>query len=117
MKLLLTLMLITFLFNSCDEPELQEKIVYVYKKQPNMKNKPKRDTTVENFKLYKKDSEDASMYLVNKKDLVKASKNMQKARKLIYILAKDARFYRYQNNKFNLLNKETNTTKNLKGNK
>lgn len=112
MRILLTLTLIISLFSLtgciC---ETQEKLVYVNKKQPYLKNRPKRDTKIEPFMLFKKDSNITTMYLVDKKDLITASKSMQKARKIIYTLEKDSKFYRYQNNKTNVLNKETNATK------
>ena len=113
LNLLLTLILTIFLFNGCSQkaPELPEEetkptYVYVYKKMPVLKNRPTIDTTVEKFNLYKKDHPTLTdMYIVNKEDLINASVNNKSLRKIVFKQSRDIRFYNYQNNKFNTLNK------------
>ncbi len=114
MKLLLTLSLTIFLFNGCGQvaPEIKEPVpckptyVHVYKKMPVLKNRANINTEVKKFNLYKEDHpEYTDMYIVSKDDLIQASKNAQSFRKIIFTQNKHIGFYKYQNTKFNNLNK------------
>lgn len=118
MKLLLTLILTIFLFNGCSQkvPDLdieapkEPEYVYVYKKMPLLKNKPKINSYIKKYNLFKKDHPtEKDMYIVKKKDLVNASESTQALRKIVYRQDRDIKFYRYQNIKFNKLQKQKGT--------
>ena len=111
MKLLLTLIIITFLFNGCEKvqptPALEPEKIYVEKSQPVLKNLKRINSKVPQIKLYKKDHpNEQDMYIVSKTDLIEASKNTQNLRKITHDLDYQVNFYIYQNNKFNNTNKD-----------
>ena len=114
MQKYLMLIMTIFLFSGCKDPEPIEvdKLVYVYKKQPNLKNLNRIDTTLPPFKLFKKQHpNEPDMYIVDKAGLLQASKNTQSLRKIVHDLNYQTKFYVYQNNKFNKLNQQTNKEK------
>jgi len=102
MRQLALLIVTIFLFNACSEPEIikiPEKVL-VHTKIPLMKNLKIIDTEVPSFNLSITDYNNTS-YLIQKEELILASKTSQLLRFKIWQQDKDLKFYRYQNDKLN----------------